>query len=153
MCLSLCSVDIWNMLVVEESFPLVCVCVCKLLLLLFLHVSWHADKCVCVCVCMCVFWTISTEFFGGSSLMLFTNYCFFLNCTSRAKLHWSFFWFSDGEPVVLGSNVDGYIPMKFSAGSHLKVTGIPIKYSPQFVHKTSHKEADKLWSQKVPCLL
>lgn len=37
----------------------------------------------------------------------------------------------DGEPLVLGANIDGYIPMKFSSGSVLQVTGIPISYSPK----------------------
>lgn len=51
--------------------------------------------------------------------------------------------FSDGEPLVLGANVDGYIPMKFSSGSILQVTGIPITYPPQVVNKSRNKEAAK----------
>ncbi|KAK7108170.1 WD repeat and coiled-coil-containing protein-like [Littorina saxatilis] len=49
----------------------------------------------------------------------------------------------DGEPLVLGANVDGYIPMKFSAGTILQVTGIPVVYSPQMAHKSRSKEVPK----------
>ena len=56
--------------------------------------------------------------------------------------------FSDGEPLVLGANVDGYIPMKFSSGSVLQVTGIPITYSPQILHKSRNKDVAKPWKMQ-----
>lgn len=62
--------------------------------------------------------------------------------------------FSDGEPLVLGANVDGYIPMKFSSGSVLQVTGIPITYSPQIIHKSRNKDVAKPWKMQVSrCVL
>ncbi|XP_076466413.1 uncharacterized protein LOC143297799 isoform X2 [Babylonia areolata] len=50
----------------------------------------------------------------------------------------------DGEALVLGANVDGYIPMRFTAGSFLQVTGIPILYSsPHLPQKTRSKDPVK----------
>jgi hypothetical protein len=52
---------------------------------------------------------------------------------------------TDGEALVLGANIDGYIPMKFSAGSILQITGIPITaiaaLSPDLAHKAFPKDA------------
>ncbi|KAK7480174.1 hypothetical protein BaRGS_00028559, partial [Batillaria attramentaria] len=48
----------------------------------------------------------------------------------------------DGEPLVLGANIDGYIPMRFSSGSVLQVTGIPVTYSPQ-LPRAAHKDGSK----------
>lgn len=49
----------------------------------------------------------------------------------------------DGEPLVLGANIDGYIPMRFTADSVLHVTGIPASYSPQPTSRSGHKDGTK----------
>ncbi|KAL8578099.1 hypothetical protein ACOMHN_055419 [Nucella lapillus] len=46
----------------------------------------------------------------------------------------------DGEPLVLGANIDGYIPMKFSADSQLQITGIPMAFSPQTKPRSHRKD-------------
>ncbi|XP_076445635.1 WD repeat and coiled-coil-containing protein-like [Babylonia areolata] len=48
----------------------------------------------------------------------------------------------DGEPLVLGANIDGYIPMRFSPSSQLQVTGIPIAFSPPGLRSRSNSKRD-----------
>ncbi|XP_046570895.1 LOW QUALITY PROTEIN: WD repeat and coiled-coil-containing protein-like [Haliotis rubra] len=43
----------------------------------------------------------------------------------------------DGDPCVLGANIDGYIPMKFGAGSTLSITGVPACISPSSPRDTN----------------
>ncbi|XP_048239358.1 WD repeat and coiled-coil-containing protein-like isoform X2 [Haliotis rufescens] len=43
----------------------------------------------------------------------------------------------DGDPCVLGANIDGYIPMKFGAGSTLSITGVPACIPPSSPRETN----------------